>query len=189
MKKDFVTLVYFGDGASNRGDFHEALNFSAVLKLPVIFICENNQWALSNPVTKHLLVRNIADRADSYGMPGYAIDGNNVLDVYNCTMTAVEAARQGNGPSLIECKTYRWHAHSERDPRDMRAKEEVELWKQKCPIRQYESYLLEKKIAKSVLDAIKAETAQEIEAAILFAESSPYPPLDEMYKNVYCEGE
>ena len=189
LKKDFVTLVYFGDGASNRGDFHEALNLAAVLKLPVIFICENNQWALSNPVTKHLLIGNIADRADSYGMPGYAIDGNNVLDVYNCTMTAVEAARKGEGPSLIECKTYRWHAHSERDPRDMRTKEEVELWKQKCPIRQYESYLLGKNITQTVLDAIKAETLQEIEDAILFAETSPYPPLDEMYKNVDCEGE
>ena len=189
LKKDFVTLVYFGDGASNRGDFHEALNMAAVLKLPVIFICENNQWALSNPVTQHLLIPNIADRAASYGMPGYAIDGNNVLDVYNSTMNAVEAARRGGGPALIECKTYRWHAHSERDPRDMRAKEEIEFWKQKCPIRQYEAFLLSKNIDSSTLNAIKAETLLEIEDAIDFAETSPYPSLDEMYKNVYCEGE
>jgi len=189
LKKDFVTLVYFGDGASNRGDFHEALNFAAVLKLPVIFICENNQWALSNPVTQHILIKNVAERAASYGMPGYTIDGNDVLDVYNCTMKAVEVARRGDGPSLIECKTYRWHAHSERDPRDMRTKEEIESWKQKCPLKRYEAFLIGKSVSQAVLAAIQADVAKEIDEAVVFSETSPYPQVDEMYKNVYFEGE
>ena len=114
-KTDNVVVAYFGEGASNTGDFHEALNFAGVQRLPILFICENNQYAYSVPVEKSMAIDDVADRAESYGFDGVAINGNDVLAVYQATQGALARARNGEGPTLIECKTYRWHGHSEHD--------------------------------------------------------------------------
>ena len=114
-KTDNVVVAYFGEGASNVGDFHEALNFAGVQHLPILFICENNQYAYSVPVEKSMAIDDVADRAESYGFDGVAINGNDVLAVYQATQGALARARGGEGPTLIECKTYRWHGHSEHD--------------------------------------------------------------------------
>ena len=114
-KVDNVVVAYFGEGASNVGDFHEALNIAGVQRLPILFICENNQYAYSVPVEKSMAIDDVADRAESYGFDGVAINGNDVLAVYQATLGALARARAGDGPTLIECKTYRWHGHSEHD--------------------------------------------------------------------------
>lgn len=184
--KDNVAVAYFGDGGSNRGDVHESMNMAAVMKLPVIFICENNGYAISTPATFHLGVKDIADRAQGYGMPGVVVDGNDAIAVYEAAQKAYDRARKGEGPTFIECKTYRWLGHSERDPRDLRPVEEIEAWKKKCPILRLEAHLLKNKEAdQKTLDAIRAEVTAEVEDAIAFAENSPLPPAEEAGLNVY----
>lgn len=186
-KKDYVTVVYFGDGATNRGDFHEALNLAAVWKLPVIFVCENNLYAISTPVTHHMSIKNIAERGAAYGIPGVIVDGNDVLEVYKTAQKAYSRARKGEGPTLIECKTYRWRGHSERDPRDLRPKEEIEEWKGRCPVKRLKEYLLTERIAtEQDLDDIFKKVKEEVEDAIRFAEKSPFPPAEEALQNVYA---
>ena len=129
-----ISLAFFSDGASNTGSFHEAVNLSAVLKLPVVFVCENNQWAVSTSVSYSVPIQNIADRAVAYGMPGTTVDGNDVLAVYDAVKQAVERARNAYGPSLVECKTYRWEGHYRGDPETYRSKEEVMEWRRKRPL-------------------------------------------------------
>lgn len=186
-KRDYVTVVYFGDGAANRGDFHEGLNLAAVLKLPVVFVCENNLYAISTPMSFHMAIKNIADRAAGYGMPGVVVDGNDVLAVYEAAQEAYSLARSGGGPTLLECKTYRWRGHSERDPRDPRPKEEMEEWKKRCPVARMKQYLLAQGVAQeSELEDIYEKVRTEVEDAIKFAESSPFPPAEEALLNVYA---
>ena len=188
QKKDYVAVPYFGDGASNRGDVHESMNMAAAMKLPVVFICENNGYAISTPFTAHSAVKNLADRAAGYGMPGVVVDGNDVLAVHEAARTAYDRARKGEGPTFIECKTYRWKNHSERDPRDLRPPEEVEDWKKKCPLLRFEKYLLETKTAdQTILDSIRNDVIAEVDDAIAFAESSALPPAGEAALHVYCE--
>src|SRR6186997_3679069 len=138
---DHVVVAYFGEGASNTGDFHEALNFAGVQRLPVVFVCENNQYAYSVPIEKSMAIDDVADRAHSYGFDGVAINGNDVLAVYQATQGALARARKGEGPTLIECKTYRWHGHSEHDKAFYRTKEELAMWKSRDPIPTFAAYL------------------------------------------------
>ena len=140
-KNDNVVVAYFGEGASNIGDFHEALNFAGVQQLPVVFVCENNQYAYSVPVEKSMAIDDVADRAEGYGFDGVAINGNDVLAVYQATQGALARARSGDGPTLIECKTYRWHGHSEHDKAFYRTDEELAMWKSRDPIPTFTTYL------------------------------------------------
>lgn len=188
QKKDYVAVAYFGDGGSNRGDVHESMNMAAVMKLGVVFICENNGYAISTPVEVHTGVKDIAVRAQGYGMPGVVIDGNDVLAVHAAAQEAYARARGGQGPTLIECKTYRWLGHSERDPRDLRPAEEIAAWKEKCPVKRFREYLLSNKIVdEKALDDIRAEVVAEVDDAIAFAEQSPLPSADEVALHVYAE--
>src|ERR1700726_1337020 len=138
---DNVVVAYFGEGASNTGDFHEGLNFAGVHRLPVIFVCENNQYAYSVPLEKSMAIDDVADRAASYGFDGVSINGNDVLAVYQATQGALARARNGDGPTLIECKTYRWHGHSEHDKAFYRTEEELAMWKSRDPIPTFTAYL------------------------------------------------
>lgn len=189
QKKDYIAVTFFGDGGSNRGDVHESMNMAAAMKLGVVFICENNQYALSTPVAVHTAQPDIGLRASGYGMPGVIVDGNDVLAVYEAAQTAYARARKGEGPTLIECKTYRWRAHSERDFRDLRPAEEVEAWKAKCPIRRFTDYLLKTgNASRKTLDKIRDSVIDEINDAVEFAENSPMPPGEEAVLHVYAEG-
>jgi TPP-dependent pyruvate/acetoin dehydrogenase alpha subunit len=184
---DYITVVYFGDGATDRGDFHESLNLAAVWKLPIVFVCENNLYSISTPASFHLPIRDIADRAASYGMPGVIVDGNDVLAVHQVSQKAYARARKGEGPTLLECKTYRWRSHSERDPRDPRPKEEIEAWKQRCPVKRFRGHVLSRRIAEEdELNRIDEGVKEEVRDAIKFAEDSPYPPPEEALLNVYA---
>lgn len=183
-----VVLCFFGDGASNRGDFHESLNLAAIWKLPIIFICENNMIALSTPTSKTTSVENISQRAGGYNIPGVTIDGNDVLAVIRTVREAIRRAREGMGPTLIECKTYRWRAHCEAAPDD-RPEEEIELWKKKlgCPIKRFENKLIKAGIlTEKKIKEIEAEVERELLEAIDFAERCPFPTSDDAFKNVYC---
>ena len=185
-KTDQVCLCYFGDGASNRGDFHEGLNLAAILRLPVIFICENNHYAIDTPVENAMLIKDIAIRAKGYGIPGITVDGNDVLKVYGAVLEMVERARRGEGPALIECKTYRLRPHCETYP-ETRPKEELESWRKRCPIKKLETCLEKKTILDDELKhKIEAEVKEEIDQAVKFAEESPFPQPDEIFDHVYA---
>lgn len=183
-----VTVCFFGDGAVNTGAFHEAVNLAAVWKLPVIFVCENNLYAMSTPVKEAFPIQDIAERAQAYGIPGVVVDGMDVLAVKEAVEKAAERARQGEGPTLIECKTYRYLGHSKNDPRAYRTKEEEKQWKERDAIRRYRKWLLDNgHVREEGLKAIDEAVEKEVEEAILFAERSPYPPLEEITKDVYVE--
>jgi TPP-dependent pyruvate/acetoin dehydrogenase alpha subunit len=187
-KTDQVCLCYFGDGASNRGDFHEGLNLAAILSLPVIFICNNNLYAIDMPVEKSMGIPDIALRAQGYGIPGKTIDGNNVLEVYHTVHEAVGRARKGGGPSLIECKTYRLRPHCERHQED-RPKEELEYWWQRCPVKSYKDYLKNKGLLDERMEqTIEEEVKEEIDRAVKFAEESAFPQPEEIFEDVYANG-
>jgi TPP-dependent pyruvate/acetoin dehydrogenase alpha subunit len=187
-KTDQVCLCYFGDGASNRGDFHEGLNLAAILKLPVIFLCENNLYAIYTRIEKSMLIKDIALRAQAYGMPGKTIDGNDVLAVYDSVQEAIARARRGGGPTLIECKTYRFRPHCERYQED-RPKEELEYWWERCPIKRFEAHLREQKILDEEREKkIEAEVKEEVNRAVRFAEESPFPEPEEIFDDVYAQG-
>jgi len=183
-----ISLAFFSDGASNTGSFHEAVNLSAVLKLPVVFVCENNQWAVSTSVSYSVPIQNIADRAVAYGMPGTTVDGNDVLAVYDAVKQAVERARNAYGPSLVECKTYRWEGHYRGDPETYRSKEEVMEWRRKRdPITRFRRYLLrEGVVTEEQAQAMELEVQREIEEAVRFAESSPEPEASLLYEDLYA---
>lgn len=182
-----IVLCFFGDGASNEGSFHEALNLASVWKLPVIFYCENNLYGMSVPIEKSMNIKDIAKRADSYGIPGYIVDGNDAVAVYNTVKEASEYVRSGKGPVLIESKTYRWLGHSKSDAQIYRSKEEVEEWKKKCPIKRFRKYMLENNIStEEELDTIEKNARQAIEDAVEFANNSPNPPIETVTEDVYA---
>jgi pyruvate dehydrogenase E1 component alpha subunit len=173
---DNVVVAYFGEGASNVGDFHEALNFAGVQRLPVVFVCENNQYAFSVPVEKSMAIDDVADRAESYGFDGVAINGNDVLAVYQSTQGALARARRGEGPTLIECKTYRWHGHSEHDKAFYRSDEELAMWKSRDPIPTFTTYLQARRVlTDDNLKEIEARVIKTIDDAVDFAMSAPDP--------------
>jgi TPP-dependent pyruvate/acetoin dehydrogenase alpha subunit len=188
QKTDGVTACFFGDGAANEGAWHEALNAAAIYDLPVVFICENNLYAASTPFNLAFKIDHIADRASAYGMPGVIVDGNDVMAVYEVTGQAIDRARSGEGPTLVECKTYRQCGHSRSDPRGYRSREEEQMWLDKDPIPRFERWLLETSQAGAdEIAAIKAQVEQEIDAAIEFAQSSPLPDPAEVYTDVFKE--
>jgi len=186
-RTDNVVACFFGDGASNQGTFHEAINMAAVWKLPVIFVCENNVYAMGTRQSTVMLVKNVADRAVAYGIPGVAVDGNDVLAVYEAAQKAVEMARKGEGPTLIECKTYRHKGHSRIDPAKYRPKEEVEDWLRNDPIKRFKERLLETNVVmEAEIQQIERKVSAEIEEAAKFAMESSYPAAEEALQDVYA---
>lgn len=188
-KKDLVTFVTFGEGSSNQGDFHEGANFAGVHKLPVIFMCENNKYAISIPVEKQLACKNVSDRAIGYGMPGYTVDGNDPLAVYKAVKEAADRGRRGEGPTLIETVSYRLTAHSsDDDDRVYRDKEEVEEAKKNDSIVTFAAYLKEvgvltEESEKQMLD----EIMHIVNEATEYAENAPYAAPEDALKHVYAE--
>ncbi len=187
-KKDDVTLCFFGDGASNQTTFHEGINLASVWDLPVVFVCENNMYGISLSQEKHQKIKDVSDRAASYGIPGVTVDGNDVVAVYEAIKEAVKRARNGEGPSLIECKTYRHRGHFEGDPTNYRPDEEVARWKAKEPLGRFRQKLLELEICEErELDAIDQEVMEQVEAAVVFAEESPAPAVEQAVQDVYTD--
>ncbi|MGC9346103.1 MAG: pyruvate dehydrogenase (acetyl-transferring) E1 component subunit alpha [Candidatus Bathyarchaeales archaeon] len=184
---DQVVACFFGEGASNQGTFHESINMAALWKLPVIFVCENNLYAMGTRQSRAMAIENIADRAIAYGIPGEIVDGNDVLAVYEAAWKAVERARKGEGPTLIECKTYRHKGHSRIDPAKYRPKEEVEEWLAKDPIKRFKKRLLQTNaLVEAEIQRIEKEVSAEIEEAVKFAMESPYPAPEEALEDVYA---
>jgi TPP-dependent pyruvate/acetoin dehydrogenase alpha subunit len=182
-----VVLCFFGDGASNEGSFHEALNLAAIWKLPVVFMCTNNHYGMSMSVARSTAVANVAERAVSYDMPGITVDGNDPIKVYEATLTAVERARNGEGPSIVEGITYRWLGHSKSDANRYRTKEEIESWKERCPIKAFEKYLLESNvITQQESDEITVGAKDDIARAVEFAQQGSYPGIETLEEDVYA---
>lgn len=185
---DQVAACFFGDGSTNQGTFHEALNLASVWKLPVIFVCENNHFGISMSQSKHQAIQDIADRAASYGFPGIAVDGNDVMAVYEVAKEAVDRARKGQGPTLIECKTWRWRGHFEGDPGTYKDLKEQEAWMDKEPVGRYRTFLEENGVMTSdETSAIDTMIDDEIDAAIAFASESPLPKPEDVVKDVYTD--
>jgi pyruvate dehydrogenase E1 component alpha subunit len=186
---DRVAVSFFGDGASNTGAFHEGINLAAVKDAPVIFVCENNLYAASTHIGLAMRVHDIADRAAAYGIPGQVVDGMDVFAVHRATVAAVARARAGQGPSLLECKTYRFPGHSRGDPGNYRAQEEVEAWRQRDPIDRCRRQLVQEfDHPEAVLAEIDAACQAEVESAVRFALESPEPDPAAGREHVYAEG-
>jgi pyruvate dehydrogenase E1 component alpha subunit len=183
---DQVAACFFGDGASNQGSFHEGVNLAATWMLPVVFVCENNLYAMGTRQSQVMLIQNVADRAQAYGIPGVAVDGNDVLAVYEAAKEAVQRARAGKGPTLIECKTYRHKGHSRVDPATYRPKEEVDDWLKKDPIVRLKTHLLKTHVlTEEETKNIDTQVVMAIDAAVKFALESPYPAPEEALEDVY----
>lgn len=184
---DTVFMSYFGDGGTSSNDFHSGLNFAAVYKAPVVFVCENNQWAISVPATNQTKSESMAIKAQAYGMPGIRVDGNDVLAVHRVCKEAVERARKGEGPTLVETVTYRIASHSSSDDAARyRDADEFEAWKQRDPIQRFQRYLQRKKLWSEAYEAeIQERYKQAINDAIKRAEARPRPPLDSLFEDVY----
>ncbi|NPV87053.1 MAG: thiamine pyrophosphate-dependent dehydrogenase E1 component subunit alpha [Anaerolineae bacterium] len=182
-----IHLCFFGDGAASNGAFHESLNMAAIYHLPVVYVCENNQYAMSFSVKKSCPLERISDRAAAYAMPGATVDGNDVLSVYAAVRQAVERARQQCEPSLVENVTYRWRGHSKSDANRYRTKEEIEAWKAKDPIRRFEELLTAESIlTPSEAQEIKEAAYRSIDEAAAYAESCAEPDLDTIEEGVYA---
>ena len=184
---DQVAVTFFGDGATNQGTFHESINLAAIWNLPVVFVCENNQFAESTPVSAVMLVKNVADRAAAYGIPGVIADGMDVLAVYEAAEKAIKRAREGKGPTLLELKTYRFEGHEIGDPWELyRTKEDVEYWKKKDPIANLRQKLISDKLATSrELDDLEKSVMEQVDAAIEFGKQSPSPEPGEAFEDVF----
>jgi pyruvate dehydrogenase E1 component alpha subunit/2-oxoisovalerate dehydrogenase E1 component len=184
-----VTACFFGDGAVAEGEFHEALNLAALWKLPVLFLCENNLYAMGTHLTRHQAQTDIARKAVAYGLPGEAVDGMDVFAVEAAARRAVEAVRRREGPRLLEARTYRFRAHSMYDAELYRGKEEVEQWKKRDPITTLAARLRDEKLlGDEDLAKLEAEVAATITEAVAFAESGPWEPVEELLKDVYTPG-
>lgn len=185
--RDQVVMAFFGDGAANTGAFHESLNMAAIWKLPIVYVCENNQYAMSFSVERAFAIESIADRGPAYGMPGVTVDGNDVMAVYEAATQAIERARSGQGPSLLENVTYRWRGHAKSDPGVYRSDEEVEEWKQKGPIKRFSKLLLEQGVlTEEEIDQLARQAREAVESALAFANESPEPSLDRIEEGVYA---
>lgn len=185
---DQVCLVIFGDGAANTGPFHESLNLASIWDLPVIFLCENNQYAMSMPVARAFNIEFISQRACAYNIPGVTVDGNDVLAVYGAVSTAADRARAGDGPTLIESLTYRWRGHSRSDRQLYRTREEVKEWQTRDPIPRFGRLLIQAGyLVDEEMEAIRARAYQQIEEAVAFAENSPEPDPASIMEGVYAD--
>ncbi len=188
QKKDGVTICMFGDGATNIGYFHEALNLSKVWNLPVLWVCENNQYGMGTAVERASAVSEIRQKAAGYDIPSDFVDGMNVIKVRDISKKLIAEIRAGGGPRFLEIMTYRFRGHSMGDPERYREQDEVHKWQENDPIGIYRKYLTEEKIAKeSELDEIDAQAAEVVAEAVRFAESSPEPAPEELFAHIYAE--
>jgi TPP-dependent pyruvate/acetoin dehydrogenase alpha subunit len=186
--EDRVAVCMFGDGATSRGDWHEGVNMASVFKVPVVFICNNNQYAYSTPLERQMAVENVADRADAYGIPGEIVDGNDVLAVWDAATRAIERARSGNGPTLIECKTFRMTGHSAHDDAGYVPPELFAFWEERDPIKRFERFLSKRGVMKaSDIEDMQKRINREIDEAIQIAEKDPFPDPEDCLKGVYYE--
>ncbi len=185
---DSVTVCFFGDGAAEQGTIHEAMNLAAIWKLPVIFVCENNLYAESTPWFYHCAAKDIADRGVAYNIPGVLVDGTDVFAVYEAAGEAVARARRGEGPTLIEARAFRYYGHFQGDPLTYRTKEEEEEYRRRDPIDQFRRRVLERNLLTAAeLDAVDARAREVVEAAVRFAQESPYPAPEELLTDVYVK--
>ena len=186
---DQVAVCFFGDGATNQGTFHESLNLAALWKLPVIFVCENNLYGLSTPVRESISVVNISDRAMAYGIPGMSLDGNDIIAMHTKMTEAVDRARAGEGPTLLDCITYRFFGHFTGDPGKgitYRSKEEMGQWLERCPIKRFRERLIkEKRITEKMVKTMEANVMASIEEAVQFAKESPLPLPEEALQDLF----
>ena len=190
LKTKNVAVAFFGDGASNEGSFHEAINMAALYKLPCVFVCENNGYGEYTPQNKHQAIVDVADRAAGYGIPGVIVDGMDVMAVYEASRVAISRARNGEGPTLLECKTYRFYDHD--GVRGMgltyRTDEELAQWKKRDPIEMFEAILIELGyMTQKKIDNVYAKVNQLVEEGVKFAEESPFPEPGDLFENVYSE--
>jgi len=190
--KGRVAVSFFGDGASNAGPFHESINIAAAWKLPMLYVCENNLWAVNTPARDSVSVPDVAQRAAGYGIPGVVVDGNDVLAVYQAALEAVERARAGDGPTLIECKTYRWRRHTERaNQRDIRPADEIAAWcdENRDPIARLVKQLKDQQgqFSDEEWQAMDREVVKAIDDSVAFAKASPFPPLEAALVDVFAE--
>ena len=187
-KRDNVTICMFGEGATNIGFFHEALNLSKIWSLPVLWVCENNRYGMGTSVDRASAVSSIAIKARGYDMPSAQADGMDVMKVHEAAESALEAVRSGNGPFLLEFTTYRFRGHSMGDPERYRKSDEVKKWEERDPIGIYRQFLIEHKMATSqVLDDADDKALEEVDEAVKYAQSSPEPAKEDLYSNVYAE--
>jgi pyruvate dehydrogenase E1 component alpha subunit len=188
QKQSRVCMVFFGDGAANEGAFHESLNMASIWKLPIVFVCENNKYGMSMDITRAMAVGSVADRASAYAMPGASVDGNDLAAVAAASRDAVTRAREGGGPSLLECVTYRIRGHSKSDRNLYRSKEEIERWRAADPIVRLGAEIVEAGLfTRSALADIEKSAQAEIDAALAFAQSSPDPDPAQLTRDVYAE--
>jgi pyruvate dehydrogenase E1 component alpha subunit len=187
--EDRVAICFFGDGATSRGDWHEGINMAAVMKVPVVYVCNNNQYAYSTPLERQMAVENVADRAEAYGLPGEIVDGNDVIAVWDAVSRAIHRARSGQGPTLVECKTFRMTGHSAHDDAGYVPHELFQYWEERDPIRRHENFLVDRGlITDAKIKEMKARINREIDEAIQIAEKDPFPDPEDCLKDVYFEG-
>ena len=181
-----VIVSFFGEGASNQGAFHEGINMGSLWNLPIVYVCENNLYGISVHQSRAQKIKDVSVRACSYGIPGESFDGNDVLTVYQAAKVAIERARRGDGPTLIEFKTYRWGGHHVGDSgAAYRPKEEVDLWKDKCPIKKFKKLLnTNQALSASEIEKIEEEVKQQVDEAVVYAKESPYPNPEEALEDV-----
>ena len=182
-KTDQVVLTLFGDGAANEGAFHESLNMASIWNLPVIYLCENNQYAMSMAFERAFRVEQVSERAAAYGMKGLTVDGNDVIAVYKAVSEAAEQARKGAGPTLIEAITYRWKGHSKSDRQLYRTREEVKQWMEKDPIKRFAAKL---GVDEAGLKEVEKKAKEEIRKAVEFADNSPEPDVNTILEGIYA---
>jgi acetoin:2,6-dichlorophenolindophenol oxidoreductase subunit alpha len=188
QKQHRVCMVFFGDGAANEGAFHESLNMASIWRLPIVFVCENNKYGMSMDIALAMAVANVADRAPAYAMPGFAVDGNDLPAVVAAARPAIELARRGGGPTLLECKTYRLRGHSKSDRNLYRSKEEIEAWRDKDAIRRLERELIAHgRLGEAELLAIEQAAQKTIDDALEFAKASPDPDPAQLTRDVYAD--
>lgn len=188
QKKDNVVLAFFGEGGTSRGGWHEALNFAGIHKLPIVYICQNNLWAESVPSTLQAGIKQFSFRAKAYGFPGVTIDGNDVVTIHKTAAEAITRARAGEGPTLIECMTYRWYGHSEIDAADYRSDAELEKWKKEDPVPRAEKLLMDLGILTTEQrEALVGEINHELDEAIKACEGVKYSEPEEAYSDVYSD--
>ena len=190
-KQDRVAVAFFGDGAVNEGAWYESMNIAGLRKLPVIFVCENNLYSTHMPVSECLADTDIYRKAEMFGMPGYRIDGNNVVEVYETAKKVIEAARRGEGPALIECMTYRWRGHVGPNydiEKGLRSKEELDEWMVRCPIDRLEKQMLQQSLlTASEIQRIRGEIKKAVDDSEVYAKKSPFPDEKTLLNNVFKE--
>lgn len=186
-KSDSVSVCFFGNGAADEGSFHESLNMAALWNLPAIFICENNVYSGAQRMEDHTKVKDIATRASGYDMPGVVVDGNDAVAVYNATVEARERCLAGEGPTLIECKTYRWRGHGESDHQVYQPKDEIACWMERCPVEKLQKELLDEGfITRQEVIELENEINKAVEESVRFAEDSPWPAPEDALEDIYA---